>query len=405
MLIFDRVSLSKILIIATVIIILSISSLMMSGCSCYGPRGWPGCFVTNSTMYVGSIDGKVLAVNTENKEEIWHWPPESDDKDGKSGFFSCSSCASSTTGRGMFAAGYFYGSPVVVDDIVYIGAYNGKVYAIDSNDINGDDPDGRDLKWEKKTGGAIVGGVTYYDGVIYVGSSDKKVYAFDAGSGSLKWEFPTGNKVWSRPVVDAGVVYFGSLDHKLYAVDIDNGKLIWDKPFEADGAIISTPLVVDGVVYVGSYDKKLYAVTADTGEPFWNKPFEAKGWFWTEPLYKDGVVYACSLDRNVYAVNATSGEAMWNEPFRTNDPLKSIPVIYNEGDILIVATEHGDVYGINIKDGSRKWKNDLQKEASILAPLFINENEVFICAQNNKVYIVNAETGDQKRTIALSELD
>jgi hypothetical protein len=54
---------------------------------------------------------------------------------------------------------------------------------------------------------------------VYVGSYDGKVYALDGASGAKQWEFTTGYYVRSSPAIGAdGTVYVGSLDGKVYAI-------------------------------------------------------------------------------------------------------------------------------------------------------------------------------------------
>jgi outer membrane protein assembly factor BamB len=55
------------------------------------------------------------------------------------------------------------------------------------------------------------------NGVVYVGSYDGKLYALDAVTGALKWSYATGHHFSSNPAVANGVVYVGSWDGTLYA--------------------------------------------------------------------------------------------------------------------------------------------------------------------------------------------
>ena len=80
------------------------------------------------------------------------------------------------------------------------------------------------LYWSSPpTGGSIFSSPVVANGVVYVGSFDGILYAFDtAGCGSPPcaplWTSPTtGDALYSSPAVAGGVVYIGSLGHKLYA--------------------------------------------------------------------------------------------------------------------------------------------------------------------------------------------
>ena len=68
--------------------------------------------------------------------------------------------------------------------------------------------------WSFFTGcsGSICGGssAAVANGVVYVGSYDGNVYALNAATGVKLWSFLTGGKVFSSPAVANGAVYVGS---------------------------------------------------------------------------------------------------------------------------------------------------------------------------------------------------
>src|SRR3984957_10430023 len=77
--------------------------------------------------------------------------------------------------------------------------------------------------WSFFTGcnGPICGGssAAVANGVVYVGSYDGNVYALDAATGVKLWSFATGGEVFSSPAVANGVVYVGSNDQNVYALN------------------------------------------------------------------------------------------------------------------------------------------------------------------------------------------
>ena len=106
----------------------------------------------------------------------------------------------------------------------------------------------------------------YYDKKIFVGSYDGNVYAIDM-SGTIKWKFQTGNKIVSSPFASDDMVFAGSSDNNIYAIDTKNGDLAWR--FLADGEIISSPIVHDGIVYFGSWDGHFYALSIKNKNVLW----------------------------------------------------------------------------------------------------------------------------------------
>ncbi len=362
-----------------IIVAISIAALVLSGC--VGARGWPGVASDGDTLYVGTMDGRVIALNPDSGSRIWQWKPEEEEAGS---MFDC-------TSQGQFRAGMSYGIPVVEDGTVYFGAYDGKVYAIEAES-------GADV-WNYDTDSSIAGGVAVVGDTLFVGTSDGELHAIDVTSGLSKQGFPfhTEEKIWATPVVRDGIVYFGSLDHKLYAVDAVTGESKWD--FETGGGIASTSLLVDGVIYVGSFDSRFYAIDAGNGEEKW--AFDQAGnWFWSEALYKESVIYACSLDHHVYAIDAVSGEMAWSEPFDAGDQIKSSPVIV--GDVLIVVSNDGKVYGIDLDTGEEKWPQ-FDIEATVLASLCASGTTVYLNAQDNRLYTFDGLTGKQDWSVSLVE--
>lgn len=102
------------------------------------------------------------------------------------------------------------------------------------------------------------------DGVLYIGADDGKLYAVDTKSGgTIKWSYPTGAPVTSSPLISAnGLIYFGSNDSNLYVLNL-NGQLV--KAIKTEKGIDqSSPAIgSDGTVYIGSKDGRLYAIKQD----------------------------------------------------------------------------------------------------------------------------------------------
>jgi len=74
------------------------------------------------------------------------------------------------------------------------------------------------LLWTFKTGDKIQSSPVVCNDIIYIGSNDGKVYAID-GNGEQIWEFKSETSFEASPLLLDGVVYIGSLEGILFALD------------------------------------------------------------------------------------------------------------------------------------------------------------------------------------------
>ncbi|MBE0415711.1 MAG: PQQ-binding-like beta-propeller repeat protein [Dehalococcoidia bacterium] len=360
--------------------------LLLSGCApggglvCGGTPsgGWSGPVVANDTIYVGTMDGRVIAINPSSRiagypfPSVGEWSFSFGGGVG-GGFLSCAPAAVVS----------IYGTPAVADGVVYIGTGNGKLYALDATA-------GYDIWQYPRDGyiGSIVGSPVVADGILYIGSSDGKLYAIDIETRNLKRDFETGGEIWGTPLVHDGVVYIGSADHKLYALDAESGEEVWDTPFVTGGAIAATPLIYNDTIYIGSFDRNFYALNLD-GTPKWEKPFSAGNWFWGKAVaYGDIIIVGC-LDHKIYALDAESGAEAW-PPYETGGPIRGDPVLL--GDLVIFGSEDGKVYALEAATGVERWQRDL--ESPILASIYAGDGVVYVHATNQKNYALETEHGN-----------
>ena len=159
------------------------------------PIGWSGGVVVDGTLFVGSAEGRLVAVNVAGGGRQWSEPlpvPES-------GGFGCAAPD----------GGAIYGTPAVSDGLAYLGGYNGKIYAFNSSSL--------ETRWiypREDSLEPLVSGPVVAQGKVYIGGSDGKLYALDAETGDREWEFQTGDKIWSTPAIDEDMLYICSFDNK-----------------------------------------------------------------------------------------------------------------------------------------------------------------------------------------------
>jgi len=282
----------------------------------------------------------------------------------------------SSDGLNVTYGGNVPSSPAVVDGIVYVGASDGNVYALNASTGT--------LIWNYTTGFWINSSPAVADGKVYIGSWDRNVYALDASTGTLIWNYTTGAAVESSPALADGRVFVGSDDWHVYALNASTGTLIWNHTMEA--SVISSPAVADGRVYVGTWnwDDKVYALNASTGALLWS--YTTMGWVSSSPAVSDGRVYIGSMDYNVYALNASTGTLIWN--YTTGFWINSSPAVA-DGKVYIGSVD-GNVYALNATNGALVWSCRVGSVDTSSAA--VADGLVFIGASEG-VYALNASTG------------
>lgn len=193
--------------------------------------------VSAGRVVVGSYDGNVYCFLLRSGAPQWKF---------------------ATVGDTLFSEKFGYdrrsiqSSPAIANGIVYIGARDGFLYAIDL--MTGKERWHFDHKISWVNASAAIA-----DGTIYAGSSDAAfVQAVDAQTGAERWRTSTDVPVWSSPAVSGDYLYVGDFVGRLHAFDRRDGKDLWK--FRTGSQILSSPVVWGALVIVGSTDGALYAV-------------------------------------------------------------------------------------------------------------------------------------------------
>ena len=377
----------KILLLANMLFLVILVSI---GCTDVLGRsvsqGWAGGVVVDDTIIVGSRGGKIMALDATDGSLrgdpvvlTVKLPPSA---------FGCG--GGGTTGVAI------YSSPVINENLVYIGGYtSGKVYAFlfDGESLTTESE--YDFPREGDLGGAIVGELAIdQEGNVFFGCANGKVYALDATLRSI-WEYDTGDEIWASPAITEDTLFIGNFGKKLYAFNITDGTERW--VFETQGAIIATPLVNEDNVYFGTFGRRFYAVDIASGDEVWHFPADDSdenkptNWFWAKPLASNGTIYAPNMDGKVYALDAETGTLI--NQFDLGGPIVSSPVLIN--GLIVVATQEGEVYSLNTTSNEQKLLASLEEK--VQAPLFASDGTVYIHTFADNLHAIDVETGSSRK--------
>jgi outer membrane protein assembly factor BamB len=242
--------------------------------------------ISDGTVFIGSADKKLYAVDADTGQEKWHFETK----------------------------GIIRSTPVVAAGLVFIGSYDHNVYAVDA--ATGA------LRWQHDTLKEVVSSPLIVDSTIYIGSRSSDLFAFDAVTGKIKWKF----FYWSSWVESSarmrdGILYIGSSDYQLlFAIDAKAGKRVWN--VNLDGSVWSTPAVTNRSVYVGvvgvvnyfiEHRGGFFAVDRITGKIAWRFPMSVVPGavdygVASSPAVGHGMVFFGGLDGTFYAFKESGSE-------------------------------------------------------------------------------------------------
>ena len=272
------------------------------------------------------------------------------------------------TNGGVLDQTTFTASPAVVDGVVYIGGWNGVMYALDADDGS--------VRWQYEVTpapGATYGPIVSSAAVapVRVGGTVRRLVVFGAGPRVYALDAATGRSVWVRyfgagiadeeinvessAAIWNGTVYIGRDVHNqpgnrtggvrggLMALDAATGRTRWEvvpellvqQPASGCGGVWGSPIVDPGTrtVYFGTANcpavdrnpklpmESIYAVSADDGRLRWRfVPHQApdldEDFGATPNLYRDAngrkVLGAASKDGSYYALDPATGKVLWN---------------------------------------------------------------------------------------------
>jgi len=198
-----------------------------------------------------------------------------------------------------------WSTPVIEGDTLYIGCFDGKLLALNTDDLT--------EKWHFQTEGTVTATPAVYDGKVFIGSFDRHLYAVDAVTGRQLWKFPAtdegenrpGNWFWARPLVHNGTVYAPCLDGKVYALDVETGEKVMD--FDLGSPISSSPVLVGSLVVVATKGGGVYTLDTTSNRLTQLATLEEKETVSAPLVASNGIVYLHSAKDNLYALGAETG--------------------------------------------------------------------------------------------------
>jgi|GEM_PF-2944812 len=340
--------------------------------------------------------------------------------------------------------------PIVKGDTVYLGAWDGFLYALNTEDGA--------VKWKVDLGrtnsrlcvpetAGITSAPVVTDKAIYIGGGDDHFYALDPQNGNTLWKVKSGDNSetggaynWASPLLYKDKVYYGSSSFcdkpfthaELWSMKADNGNVEQRAGFipkdQRGGGIWTSPTVDEatGDIYVtiGSGDyyiqhnysiARLHPQTLQVVDA-WQVPIEVQvfdgDWGTTPTLFRDRdgklMVAAAAKNGYYYAFKADQihkgpawsariadggqcpqcGEGAISTSVYAYDTIYVGAGYYSLGQVQKFA---GTVHALDPTTGAVKW---LHPTNGWVIPALAAANGLVVAAGDDTVEVIHAGTGD-----------
>ena len=332
--------------------------------------------VANGTVYVGSSDGNLYAIDERSGDVRWK----------------------------MDARSPVTSSPAVAGGLVIFGTRAGNWLALDARTgsrrwsiaAGADLP----LPWGGESGDYWTSSPTIGGDVAYLGGGDGVLRAVNVATGRVRWTARTEGRMRASPAVGGGLVVTGDIQGVVYAFDAATGAQRWrydtfghtlgSDTFGYDRRTIqSSPAIADGRVYVGARDGFLYALDLATGAFAWKFDHQVS-WVNTSPAVEQGRVYAGSSDRAfIQAVDATTGREIWRR--QTALTWASAAV---SGDLVYSPDGGGRITVLDKATGAVRWRWAGAGGGVFSSPV-IADGCLFVGTDDGAVYALDVSAAHQ----------
>ena len=260
--------------------------------------------------------GKIYAYTVEKGEQRWVYP------------------------RVGTLTGGIVGGITVYQGRVYAATTAGTVIVLDA--VSGE------KKWEVAVGGQLWSTPVISDDLLVIGSFDRRLYAIDAETGTKIWSFETDGPIVTTPVVSSANIFFGTYNRNFYAVDLKTGAKKWDFSQASAKGFWASPLVKDSTVYAPCLDGSIYVLDVATGKEV-VPAIKLEKFVTSAPVLVDNVIYIVTSGGRIYTIKTTNNQL---------DAIKELKEtvhapLFTDGSFIYVHTQIPDkLYKLNLQGGT-----------------------------------------------------
>ncbi len=191
-------------------------------------------------IFISSDDGYVYAIDSERGTLVWRTDI---------GNVLARDLREQLGGSDPSDYDYRQSSPVVAEDKVFVGSFDGRIYALAL--------DAGEVLWTYQTQDKVRATSAVVDGTVYVGSWDRSTYALDAATGDLRWKTNLDGQIQSTALLAGDLLFTASRRAAVFALDRGTGEKVWDFGYGLNLWVESSAVLAADTIYIGSSGSKM----------------------------------------------------------------------------------------------------------------------------------------------------
>ncbi len=271
-------------------------------------------------------------------------------------------------------------APAIGDSMVYVGSYDGHLYALDRST--------GEQRWAFDTQSSIEHAPALADSTVFFGSGGT-LRAVNVVTQEEIWQYEEG-LASSDPIVHDDIVLFGDLDGHVYALDQTTGEEQWR--FNAGSQIRHAPALANDRLYVMNGDAELFALSLDSGDVTWSVRPDIDTRPTGSPVVWQGSVYAADIEDRLTAFDESTGEEQWQAAL--SGPPHRSPTLYDGVLYYRTSCDVGTcLHALRADTGEQIWQSEFDVEPYVTA--LASSGGVLYFGGADGLYAVDAATGAQ----------
>ncbi len=226
-----------------------------------------------------------------------------------------------------------------------------------------------------------------------------------APSRSYQWSVSLGgNILYSTPAVRDGVVYVGTIDDGwpknclVAAIDEESGRVLWI--YRTKNSVKSDIQILRDQIIVQDTEGHVCSLDPLSGHEIWTAKVEL-----LSPNYSSNCIAVnenyiyCGGQQHIYCLHAADGRQVWNRKLSEGNTSPSGFVLHE--NMLFVGAHWDKLYALDAATGEILWSNNSDRLHNFIMTAAAHNGCLFVTSQN-RIYKIHAKTG---KTIKYSEIE